>query len=66
MVLSPEYIYQIRPGDIFPDELRFGIFWMNHKPLATAFDMDDVFNDVSLLLMPEASEPEVILVVSTC
>lgn len=60
IALSPEYIYQIRPGDIFPDELRFGIFWMNQKPLATAFDMDGAFNDVALLLMPGASEAEVI------
>ena len=60
VALSPEYIYQIRPGDIFPDELRFGIFWMNREPLATAFDMDGAFNDVTLLLMPGASEAEVI------
>lgn len=60
VALSPEYIYQIRPGDLFPDELRFGIFWMNRKPLATAFDMDGAFNDVSLLLMPGANEAEVI------
>ena len=60
VALSPEYIYQIRPGDIFPDELRFGIFWMNREPLATAFDMDGAFNDVTLLMMPGASEAEVI------
>lgn len=60
VALSPEYIYQIRPGDIFPDELRFGIFWMNRQPLATAFDMDGAFNDIGLLLMPGASEAEVI------
>ena len=28
VALSPEYIYQIRPGDIFPDERRFGILSM--------------------------------------
>jgi putative ABC transport system permease protein len=60
IVLSPEYVYTVRPGDILPDEMRFGIFWMNRKALATAFDMEGGFNDLSLTLMPGASEPEVI------
>ncbi|MDH3402779.1 MAG: ABC transporter permease, partial [Acidobacteriota bacterium] len=60
VVLSPEYIYTVRPGDFLPDNERYGIFWMNRKALATAFDMEGGFNDVSLTLMPGASEPEVI------
>src|SRR5690606_861813 len=27
IALSPEYIYQIRPGDIFPDFSRYAILW---------------------------------------
>jgi putative ABC transport system permease protein len=60
VVLSPEYIYTVRPGDLLPDNERYGIFWMNRKALATAFDMEGGFNDVSLTLMPGASAPEVI------
>ncbi len=60
VALSPEYIYQIRPGDIFPDDQRFGILWMGRKPLDAAFDMEGAFNDVCLTLMPGASEAEVI------
>ena len=48
--LSPEHIYQIAPGAMFPDPLRYGVFWMARKPLATAYDMDGAFNDVSLTL----------------
>ena len=48
IALSPEYVYAIRPGEIFPDARRFGIFWMNRRTLASAFDMDGGFNDVSL------------------
>lgn len=58
--LSPEYVYTIRAGELFPDDARFGIFWMERKALATAFDMEGGFNDVSLTLMPGASVPEVI------
>lgn len=60
IALSPEYIFQIRPGDMFPDDRRFGILWMGRKPLEAAFDMDGAFNDISLRLMPNASEAEVI------
>jgi putative ABC transport system permease protein len=60
VALSPEYVYQIREGDLLPDDRRFGVFWMGETGLAAAFDMQGAFNDVSLALTPDASEPEVI------
>jgi putative ABC transport system permease protein len=60
VALSPEYIYQLREGDLLPDDRRFGVFWMGHAQMAAAFDMLGAFNDVSLTLAPGASEPEVI------
>jgi putative ABC transport system permease protein len=60
VALSPEYVYQIRPGDIFPDDKRFGIFWMGYTELAVAFDMEGGFNSVSLTLAAGAPELEVI------
>ena len=48
--LSPEYIYQIAPGAMFPDYQRYGVLWMARKPLASAYDMDGAFNDVTLTL----------------
>lgn len=36
IALSPEYIFQIRPGEILPDDRRFGIFWMGRTELAAA------------------------------
>jgi putative ABC transport system permease protein len=59
LALSPEYIYQIRPGELMPDEARFGVLWMERRALASAFDMDGAFNDVALKLMRGASDPEV-------
>ena len=58
--LSPEYIYQIAPGAMFPDYLRYGVLWMARKPLATAYDMDGAFNDVSLTLSKGSNEQDVI------
>ena len=48
IALSPEYVYNIAPGAMMPDDSRFGIFWMEQKALSTAFDMEGGFNDVSL------------------
>ena len=33
VALSPEYIYSIRPGELVPDDKRFGIFWMDRQAL---------------------------------
>ena len=60
VALSPEYVYAIRPGDIFPDKNRFGLFWMGHEALASAFNMEGGFNDVSLKLARGASPPDVV------
>lgn len=58
--LSPEFIYQVRPGEIFPDFARFGVLWMQREPLATAFDLDGAFNDLALVLEHGAREDDVI------
>jgi putative ABC transport system permease protein len=61
IALSPEYVYAIQgTGDIFPDNQRFGVFWMGRDALGTAFDMDGAFNDVTLTLMRGAIEADVI------
>jgi putative ABC transport system permease protein len=60
LALSPEYIYQIRGGELLPDPKRFGVFWMGYTELAAAFDMQGAFNDATLALMPGASKPEVL------
>ena len=50
VALSPEYVYAIRPGEMVPDKRTFGIFWMGRRALASAFNMEGGFNDVSLAL----------------
>jgi putative ABC transport system permease protein len=60
LVMSPEYIYQIAPGALFPDYKRYGVMWMARKPLATAYDMDGAFNNVTLTLSKDTEEQEVI------
>ena len=58
--LSPEYVYAIRPGEMVPDKRQFGIFWMGRRALASAFNMEGGFNDVSLGLAKTARTTDVI------
>jgi putative ABC transport system permease protein len=58
--LSPEYLYQIRAGDLVPDDRRFGVLWMRERPLAAAFDLTHAWNDLALTLARGAAEAEVI------
>lgn len=60
IAISPEYVYEIRGAEVFPDNRRFGVIWMGRAALGPAFNMDGAFNDVALTLSPGASEPEVI------
>jgi putative ABC transport system permease protein len=54
-VLSPEYTYAVGPGSPFPDDRRFGVFWMRRRALAASFDMESAFNDVSLRVARDAN-----------
>ena len=60
IAISPEYIFQMRAGDFFPDDRRFSVLWMARRPLEYAFDMRGAFNDLALTLSPGAQELEVI------
>ena len=60
VALSPEYIYQIREGDLLPDDRRFTVLWMGRTELEAAFDMKGAFNDVACTLMPGAVEADVL------
>jgi putative ABC transport system permease protein len=60
VALSPEFVYAIGPGDIMPDDRRFGIVWMPERVLAGIYDLEGAFSSVSLKLLPHASEPDVI------
>src|SRR5579885_724636 len=60
IALSPEYVYEIRGVEIFPDNKRFGVMWMSREVLGPLFNMEGGFNDVALTLAPGGSQAEVI------
>ncbi|GAB4299614.1 MAG: FtsX-like permease family protein [Thiohalomonadaceae bacterium] len=58
--MSPEHIYQLRPGAFFPDELRYAVMWMARTPLGYAYEMKGAFNNVAFRLDGSRSVEEVI------
>jgi putative ABC transport system permease protein len=60
IVLSPEYIFESRPGSALPDNRTYGIFWMAYPELAAAYDLDGAFNHLSLTLTSPSQERAVI------
>ncbi|MGB5258970.1 MAG: FtsX-like permease family protein [Gammaproteobacteria bacterium] len=60
IAMSPEYMYAIAPGAVFPDFKRYGILWMGRTALAAAYNMEGAFNDVSIRLVEGANAADVI------
>jgi putative ABC transport system permease protein len=60
VALSPEYIYEVGAGSMFPDNKRFGVLWMGHQALSAAFDMEGAFNDAALTLSAGAVAADVV------
>src|SRR5688572_26260430 len=60
VAISPEYIYNIRPGEFLPDDKSFGVFWMERMELASAYGLQGAFNDVAITLAHGASERDAI------
>ena len=60
VALSPEYVFAIRPGALVEDPRRYAVLWMDRYAVATALQLEGVFNEVSLRVQPGASEAEVL------
>ncbi|MEM6461198.1 MAG: FtsX-like permease family protein [Pseudomonadota bacterium] len=60
IVLSPEYIFALGPGDMVPDPRRYGVFYMSEEALAGLFDLDGAFNDVSVTTLRNADSRQII------
>jgi putative ABC transport system permease protein len=61
IALSPEYVYVLGPGDLAPDNRRFGVFWMNRNALEALYDLKGAFNEASLRLAHNGNEAAAII-----
>ena len=56
---SPEFLYTTAPGELVPDDARFGVIWMTRAALSAAFDMEGAFNEALLGLSRGANSAAV-------
>jgi len=57
---SPEHSYAVPPGALFPEDERYGVFWMSEEILGPVYDMDGAFNELVVRLSPQAN-PDAVL-----
>jgi putative ABC transport system permease protein len=60
IALSPEHIYQLKPGTAIPDFERYAILWIAKRPLGSAYDMEGAFNDAVLKISANVRAEDVI------
>lgn len=56
---SPEFVFVTAPGEIFPQQDRFGVIWMGEEALARAYDLEGAFNNAVFRLSPEVDSVKV-------
>lgn len=57
---SPEHSYSVPPGGLYPDDERYGVFWMGRDALGSVYDLDGAFNELVLTVAPGADPEHVI------
>lgn len=58
--MAPDFIYAMAPGDLLPDDKRFGVLWMGRAGLEAATDRQQAINSLAVALEPGARPAAVI------
>ena len=62
---SPEFIYYAAPGEMIPDDARFGVIWIARPTLAAALDLKGAFNEALITLRRDANVDAVLDAIDT-
>lgn len=60
IVLSPEFIYLLGPGNMVPDQKHYGVIYMSETALQGLFNMDAAFSSVALSVLRNADRRAII------
>ncbi|MBI4817691.1 MAG: FtsX-like permease family protein [Deltaproteobacteria bacterium] len=60
VAVSPEYLWVMEEGSFLGDNRRYGVFWMNHEPLATLTGFEGAFNDLVIGVLPNQPSAAVV------
>lgn len=54
IALSPEYVYNFKPGSFLPDDKHYGIIWLSRSAIEDYFDFRGAFNNLTFNFSPNA------------
>lgn len=60
IALSPEFIYEIAPGGLLPNNRSFGVLWLRRNAIEGSAQLDGAFNHISFALAKHATKDRVI------
>ena len=60
VAISPEHSYSVPPGALYPEDERYGVFWMSRSVLGPNLDARDAFNEIAVSLSAGANRGAVI------
>lgn len=53
--ISPAHSYSVPPGALYPDDERYGVFWVSRGMLAPSMAMEGAFNELAVAVTPDAN-----------
>lgn len=56
---SPEFVYALNPAAPLPDDLHFGVFWIDQDAFRRILGMSDAFNDLLIGVADPARIPQI-------
>ena len=60
VALSPEYIYEMPPGGMFPDPARFTVMWVDDALLRAAWGLGEGWNDAAIRVADDRAAPALV------
>jgi putative ABC transport system permease protein len=60
IALSPEFIYEIAPGGLLPDNQSFGVIWLRRNAIEGSSQLDGAFNHISFSLSKNSTSSRAI------
>ncbi len=58
--IAAEHSYSVPPGALYPEDERYGVFWVSRSLLGPVSDLEGAFNEVAVSFAPGANSSAVI------
>lgn len=65
IALSPEYVYNFKPGSFLPDDKHYGIVWLTRSAMEENFDFRGAFNNLAFNFAPHSFKQGILKEIDT-